>query len=99
MTVLSWLRASCDRANRRLEPGRIPIAVPGPGPAKSHVIGVMLAQHTAMVAEDIAEAIEAAAPGHSHTEEYGQLETCSVCARHRQALADAALARRIGGKQ
>jgi hypothetical protein len=57
-------------------------------------LGVMLAQHRAAVAEDIAEAIERSVcePGEHCADRF-----CRDCERYRQALADAATARRIGG--
>jgi hypothetical protein len=62
--------------------------------AKRRAIDVMLGQHRATVAEDIAVAIEKSvcAPGDQCADRF-----CADCTRYRQAQADAATARRIGG--
>ncbi len=65
--------------------------------AKHAAMAKLLARHRAMVAEDIAEAIEESVPGHSHGNDCDGLQPCNVCARRRQSEADAATARRIGG--
>lgn len=61
---------------------------------KHRAIDVMLAQHKAVVAEEIAVAIERSVcePG-----DQCAARPCPDCTRYRQALADAATARRIGG--
>ena len=64
--------------------------------AKHNAMGSILARHRAIVAEDIAEAIGESVPGHSHGNDCDGLQPCNVCARRRQAEADAATARRIG---
>jgi len=64
--------------------------------AKHNAMTALLARHRAIVAADIAEAIEESVPGHSYGNECDGLQPCNVCARRRQAQADAATARRIG---
>jgi len=63
--------------------------------AKRTAMAALLARHRAMVAGDIAEAIQDSAPGHLHERDC-EPGACTTCARRRQALADADLARRIG---
>ena len=64
--------------------------------AKHNAMGALLARHRAVVAADIAEAIEESVPGHSRDGECDGMQPCNTCARRRQAEADAELARRIG---
>lgn len=65
--------------------------------AKQNAMSALLARHRAVVAEDIAAAIEESVPGHSHGNDCDGMQPCNVCARRRQSEADAATARRIGG--
>lgn len=62
--------------------------------AKQSAMSALLARHRSMVAGDIAAAIEASVcePGEHCAERF-----CPDCTRYRQAQADAATARRIGG--
>ena len=63
--------------------------------AKQSAMSALLARHRAMVAEDIAVAIEASMcePGEGCVRRF-----CPDCVRYAQCQADAATARRIGEK-
>ena len=66
--------------------------------AKRGAMEVILSGHRVMVAGEISKAIGESAPGHlSGDGSCDPLQACNVCARRRQAEADAELARRIGG--